>query len=293
MKSKIVTIFPLPAERYSERAEGVEPATGTVDVLPSIETLILRKLLSEVEARQITRVQPTYVIDQPPARHVTRMRVLCGLLWAASVALTALTVKYVDSQTMIPRSNGSESRSVEALSATIVHQNEAFAMVMSSLQQLAGAVASKTDRDEAMPEMLARLGSHLQQIRPRAVPQAPESSAQSTLPEVLGTSRRNEPPKDDPAPINMGGHIHPPIEWAVVPSDVTVHHNSAGIMDYWLVPRTQSGVTTSVKVVPFAQNASGTFVHDIAQVKDYLVTPSGDWIESSEAAGTKTAENKE
>ncbi|MGI8960332.1 MAG: hypothetical protein ACR2IV_11345 [Bryobacteraceae bacterium] len=68
MKPKILTIFPLPVKRYvavqsaakegrsSSRAEALEPATGSVNVLPSIESLILRKLLAEVEARQITRV---------------------------------------------------------------------------------------------------------------------------------------------------------------------------------------------------------------------------------------------
>jgi hypothetical protein len=296
MKPKILTIFPLPAERYvavqsalkeglsSGHAEALEPAAGSVNVLPSIESLILRKLLAEVEARQITRVQPTYVIEQPPAaRHFTPVRALCCLLWAASITVAALTVKYVDSQTMIPKSNYSQSRSIETLTASIAHQDETFAMIIGSLQQLAGSVASSAKRAEAMPEMLARLANHLQQIRPPAVTQAPELTLQPAMPEMLGTSPRN----DDSALIPMGGHIHPPIEWAVLPSNVVAHHNSAGTMDYWLVPRMQSGVPTMVKVVPIVQNNSGTFVHHIAEAKDYTVTPSGDWIESSEPAGKK------
>jgi hypothetical protein len=39
--------------------------------------------------------------------------------------------------------------------------------------------------------------------------------------------------------------------------------------------------------VPILQNNSGTFVHHIAEVKDYIVTPSGDWIEASESSGNK------
>jgi hypothetical protein len=296
MKPKILTIFPLPAERYRAvqsalkegvscgRPEPLEPATGSVNVLPSIESLILRKLLAEVEARQITRLQPTYVIEQPPpGRHITPIRTLCCLLWAASIALTALTVKYVDSQTIIPKSNDSQSRSLETLTASIVHQNEAFAMIMGSFQQLAGTVASSAKRTEAMPEMLARLANRLQQMRPPAVKETPELAVQPQMPQMLGTSPR----KDDSAPISMGGHIHPPIEWAVVPSNVAPHSNSAGTVDYWLVPRMQSGVPTMVKVVPIVQNNSGTFVHHIAEVKDYTVTPSGDWIESSEPATKK------
>ncbi|MFL6354176.1 MAG: hypothetical protein ACJ74Z_20320 [Bryobacteraceae bacterium] len=293
MKAKILTIFPLPVERYvavqSARKEGLscgrpealEPATGSINVLPSIESLILRKLLAEVEARQITRVQPTYVIEQrPPARYVTPIRTLCCLLWAASIALTALTVKYVDSQTV---TNDNQSRSLETLTTTIVHQNEAFGMIIGSFQQLAGTVASSAKRTEAMPEMLARLANHLQQMRPPAVKEPPELAVQPQMPQMLGTS----PGKDDSAPIYMGGHIHPPIEWALVPSNVVAHNNSAGTVDYWLVPRIQSGVSTMVKVVPIVQNNSGTFVHHIAEVKDYTVTPSGDWVESSEPAGKK------
>lgn len=214
MKPKILTIFPLPAERYvaaqsalkeevfSGRPGALEPATGSVNVLPSIESLILRKLLAEVEARQVTRVQPTYVIEQPrPWRHITPIRALYCLLWAASLALTALTVKYVDSQTIIPRSNDSESRSIETVTASIVHQNEAFAMIIGSLQQLAGTVASSAKRTEAMPEMLARLTNHLQQMRPPAVKQTAELAVQPEMPQMFGTSPR----KDDSAPISLGG----------------------------------------------------------------------------------------
>jgi hypothetical protein len=49
-----------------------------------------------------------------------------------------------------------------------------------------------------------------------------------------------------------------------------------------------SGVPTMAKVVPIFQNNSGTFVHHIAEVKDYIVTPSGDWIEAAEPAETSS-----
>ena len=77
----------------------------------------------------------------------------------------------------------------------------------------------------------------------------------------------------------MGGHVHPPIEWAVAPANAIVHHNAMGVMDYWLLPRTLAGNTVMTKVVPVVQNDSGIFVHHVAEVKDYLVTPSGDWVE--------------
>jgi uncharacterized protein YdaL len=73
----------------------------------------------------------------------------------------------------------------------------------------------------------------------------------------------------------------------VAPSNGVVHHNAQGVMDYWLIPRTVSGIPTMAKVVPILQNNSGTFVHHIAEVKDYIVTPTGDWLEVSEPAGNK------
>jgi hypothetical protein len=294
MKSTILTIFPPPTERYpavrtaltderlSSRAEGLQPTTGAVNVVPSIEAAILQKLLAEMEARQIKRVQPTYVIE-PPARQVTSVRVLLGLLWASSIAVSILAVKYVDSQTMIPKASDRQSRSIENLNASIFHQNEAFSSLIDSLQQLVGTIAASAKRAKAIPEIPERLGNNLQEIRSPAVTQAPQPVSQPAMPVIIGIPPR----KDDSAPIPMGGHIHPPIEWAVAPPNVVVHHNSAGVMDYWLVPRILSGVSTMVKVVPIVQTNSGTFVHDIAEIKDYTITPSGDWIDATEPIGNK------
>ncbi len=296
MKSKIVTIFPHPAERYvqvraaltegssSGRAQGLQPAAGAVNVLPSIESVIMQKLLAEVEARQITRVQPTYVIEQsPPMRHKASLRALWSLVWALSIAVSVLAVKYSDSQSPMPKGDDGPSRSIENLNASIVHQNQAFSAIIDSLQQLQGTITSSARRAEAIPEMLNRLGGNFQQVRAPAVIQTPLAVSQPAMPVLVGTPPR----KDDSSPIPMGGHIHPPIEWAVAPSNVVVHHNSAGLMDFWLVPRMVSGIPTMVKVVPIVQTSSGTFVHDIAEVKDYIVTPSGEWVDASEAAGNK------
>lgn len=299
MKPQIMTVFPDPAERPKTRSarpdgpscggvEVLEPVTGSVNALSSIESLVLRKLLAEVEARQLTRAQPTYVIEQPPAaRNIVSVRILWCLLWAASIAIVVLTIKYVDSQTMLSKSRDSQSRSIETLNAGLAHQHEAFAMIVSSLQQLAGTVASNSKQAEAMPEMLARLGKNLQQSRPPLIKQTPALPVQSPTP----TSPETSSPKETLVPIDLGGHNHPPIEWAVTPANVVVHHNSAGTMDYWMVPRTQSGVPMMVKVVPVVQNNSGTLVHHIAEVKDYILTPSGDWIESPKPDGKLRVKN--
>jgi hypothetical protein len=77
----------------------------------------------------------------------------------------------------------------------------------------------------------------------------------------------------------MGGHQHAPIDYATVaPPGAIVHHNAAGVMDYWLVPRVVSGVPSMDKVVPISQSSAGTLVHEVAEVKDYVLTASGDWV---------------
>lgn len=285
MKSNLLTLFPTPADRYRAAVTLRKGAsTGTLETLPSIESVILQKLLAEIEARQITRAQPTYVIDQAPApRNDTLQRGLWCSLWALSIVVSVLTVKYIDAQTPAPRVDNNESRSIDKLTATITSQSQAFSTVSDSLEHLAHAIASSTQRTAAIPQMLDRLGSNLQQIRPPAVkPVAEPVSRSAPVPVIIGSS-----PQPADTPIPMGGHIHPPIEWAVAPANVVVHHNSQGVMDYWLIPRTVSGVPKMEKVVPVLQNNSGIFVHDVAEVKDYIVTPSCEWIPTSESSTNK------
>lgn len=295
MKSTIVTIFPRPSERdaaarpalvgtsSSQPAPGMPAAIDPVNTLPSVESVILQRLLAEVEARQVTRAQPTYVIEPSPPRRITLVRVLWGSLWALSIAVSVLTVKYIDSQTITPRADDAQSRSIEKLNASIVSQNQAFSTFIDSLQQLAGTLASNARSTVDLPKILDLLDNGLHETRsapgPPPSPPVAQSSmpaTQPSMPIIIGTSS----PRNDSAPIPMGGHIHPPIEFAVAPADVIVHHNSAGVMDYWLVPRVTSGVQIMKKVVPVLQTNAGIFVHDIAEVKDYTITPSGDWIEA-------------
>ena len=291
MKSSILTLFSTPAERHAGSAPARNTASlsalaerlerpANVETLPSIESVILQKLLAEIDARQITVSQPTYVIDQlPAARQDTLLRKLWVSLWALSIAVSVLTVKYIDSQTMAPKADNADARSIDKLTAMVTSQTQAFSTVNESLQQLAHAIAFSAQRAAVIPEMLNRLGSNLQQIHPSAaVKAAPEPVLRpAPLPVIIGTS----PHTADSAAIPMGGHVHPPMEWAVAPPNVVVHHNAQGVMDYWLIPRTVSGMQAMEKVVPILQNNSGTFVHHITEVKDYIVTPSGEWMPAS------------
>jgi hypothetical protein len=285
MRSTILTILPHPSERQPGMRPALTAATSALgmetqdaaprspDALPSIEAVLLQRLLAELEARQLTRAQPTYVIDQSPApRQVTLVRILWSLLWLLSIIICVFLVKYIDSQTMIPRADAGQIRPVERLTASLGDQQKEFSTMVDSLNGLASVIALNSTRTAAIPGILNRLNSDLQQVRAPLVPRPVDLDAEQATSE----------------PIPMGGHHHPPIEVATVaPQGASVHYNSLGVMDYWLVPRTVSGMHTMVKVVPISQTNSGSFVHHVAEAKDYFLTLSGDWIAVSETNGNQ------
>jgi hypothetical protein len=235
-------------------------------------------LLAELDARQVARVQPTYVIEQSPAaRNAQLIRMLWSSLWLLSLVVAVLSVKYMDSQTMMPRTEAGQSRALENLTASIGDQRKEFSNVADSLRELANSIAISSTRTQTIPDLISRLGADVQQPRAPLV----RTPIEQPAPAVIS-------PEVESAPIPMGGHHHAQIEYATVaPQDAVVHHNSAGVMDYWLVPRVVSGVQTMVKVVPVSQTSTGTVVHDVDEVKDYLLTPSGDWVSIPETSGSK------
>lgn len=287
MRSTILTILPHPSERQAgmrpaltgaASPDGTAPrqaaTLGSPETLPSIESILLQRLLAELETRQLARVQPTYVIEQAPAaRNRVLIRTLWSVIWALSIVVCVVSIKYIDS---VPRADGGQSRAIETLNASVNEQKKEFSTMIDSLNGLAGAIALNSNRTATIPDMLNRLGSDLQQIRAPLVRKPVDLAPQPTAP-------AQEP---EAALIPMGGHHHPPIDVATVaPSGAIVHYNALGVMDYWLVPRVQAGVQTMVKVVPISQNNGATFVHDVEESKDYLLTPAGDWIAASEANG--------
>jgi hypothetical protein len=283
MRSNILTILPHPSERLpgSGRAlpaatspQATDGGTRSPETLPSIEYVLLQRLLAELDARQGARVQPTYVIEQSPAaRQANLTRTLWSLLWVLSLVVCVLSVKYLDSQTMVPRSDTGQLRALESLTASIGDQRKEFSSVAESVHELASAIALSSTRTQAIPDLLSQLSA---QFPPQ--PRAPVVRQPIELPAQPAVSEAS-----DPAPIPMGGHHHAPIEYATVaPPTAIVHHNASGVMDYWLVPRVISGAPTMEKVVPVSQTSAGTLVHDVAEVKDYLLTPSGDWVATPE-----------
>jgi hypothetical protein len=210
------------------------------------------------------------------------IRTLWALVWALSMALCVFLVKYIDSQTMVPRTDDRQSRSIETLTATIGDQKREFSTIIASLQGLADVIASNSKRAATIPDVLDRLRNDLQQIHPTLGPRAMELKTEEPMADVTPL-----PLQPEFTPIPMGGHHHPPIEFAVAPPDVVVHHNSLGVMDYWLIPRWISGARNMIKVVPISQNDGGTFVLSVSEVQDYVVTSSGDWLAAPEPKDSK------
>jgi len=264
VKATILTIFPPSGHAQAESRPAVHSPA-----LPSIEAVILDRLLAELNTREVARVQPPYLMERQPSSETTRLlRTLWSALWVLSIVLCIFIVKYFDKQQAVQTPDAAQIHSLDTLTATLGDQKKEFAKLVASLQGLSGVVAATSARASAIPNLLKRLGADFK-------PAAPAAAA----PAILA-----QPAQVEPAEISLGGHHHAPMEYAVAPDGVVVHHNYSGEMDYWLVPRLVSGARTMEKVVPVAQSNNGILVHDVAEVKDYIVTPAGDWIAASEPA---------
>lgn len=278
---------PLPTRHAAAERVAAPPHTDTwvpaktsaANVMPSIEAVILQKLLAELETRQAgARPQVYDVADVSPTRKITTVHALWSSLWALSLVLCIVVVKYFDSRTMGSAADSAQAQSIRNLTATIGDQKQEFAKMFASMQTLTAVITTASVRTATIPAMLQRLGRDLKYAAPVAatVATTEESKSEAALPVILTPSQ----PLTS-AVVSLGGHHHPPMENAVAPADVTVHHNLLGVMDYWLVPRVNSGVRTMVKVVPIAQSENGILVHDVLEIKDYIVTTTGDWLTAS------------
>lgn len=291
----ILTIFPHPLERQVEktstsklepsrpkRSEAILPAVNTnTNPPPTIESLILQRLLAELEARATTRFPAPYLAEQvQPTRRTGWFRAQLALLWLLSIILCIFVVKYFDRETTAQIADPAQTRSITKLTATINDQNKQFSRMFDSIQQLTSAMASSSLRTTAMQAILKRLSGGLNQTEPQPTREKIEFSP-TTPPVVKMTPPQpfREPPRME---IFPSVHHHRPIGDVVAMDNVVVHHNPAGIMDYWLVPRIVSDVRTMTKVVPIAQTTIGVLVHNVEETKDYIVTPSGDWLAASD-----------
>ena len=290
MKATILTIFPSPAQRETgtrptsagqlppARMEALVPATSAnSNATPSIESIILQKLLAELDARAIARVQAPYLVEQP-VRQTGLIRTLWALVWLLSTVLCVFVVKYVDTQRTAPTADPAQTQSINTLTATIGDQNKQFSKMIDSIENLANVVAAASMHTAALPAMLKRLGNDLKQAG-----SLPVHEASVAAPKPTSLAMIAPPIQPDSAGISMGGHHHPQLEDVVALPNVVVHHNYQGVMDYWLMPRIVSGARVMTKVVPIAQTNMGVFVHDVEEVRDYIVTPTGDWLAASES----------
>jgi hypothetical protein len=261
-----------------------------------LESVLVEKLLAELDARTAARYPGPYFMERPPTRrHVIWLCILWAALWVMSLVLCVFVVKYFDRQPAPQAFDPAQAQSIHHLANSIGDQNQQFSRMIDSVQTLANAVAAASARTTAMQTALSRLGHDLTPVaelpaRPPATPAA--SSATMLLPErVIAPVPLFTPvPVIAPAPaaaLSMGGHRHDPIEDVIAPRNAIVHHNESGVMDYWLMPRVISGSRTMVKVFPIAQTSLGIFVHCFDEVHDYVVTPSGDWLNASDSSANR------
>jgi hypothetical protein len=268
----------------------LEITLGRVDTLQSSDVMTLQKILTEVQTRQIPQPQTTVIEYSPPMRGTGAHHILWSALCVTSTIAAVFVVKYLDAQKIAPKSPDTASRSLERLTRTLADENQTFAVLNRSLQQLAEAVSASTGHAVAVGKMLEHFNNSFNQTSPAKATQSPPSPvAKTSAPrEPRRAPELAEPIQNPVSTVNPAtGHVHPPLDWALVPRNVVVHHDGAGVMDYWQVPRIVSGIPATVRVIPIAQNNLGTYVHHIAEVKDYLITPSGDWIEIPASGGTR------
>jgi hypothetical protein len=278
----ILTIFPRPALHELEApkngsATAHEPGNGGAPA--TVESIVIEKLLAELDARAVARVPGPYLMERGPSRrHVAWLRTLWAALWVMSIVLCVFVVKYIDRENGSQAFDPAQARSINHLANSIGDQNKQFSRMIDSVETLANVVASSSVRTTAMQAVLRRLGHDLSQAAD-APPQRPPAPVAPV----------SAPPRQEPvavaslATLSMGGHHHDPIEDVIAPRNAVVHHNENGVMDYWLMPRVVSGARSMIKVFPVAQTNLGIFVHGFDEVRDYVVTPSGDWLAASAA----------
>ena len=278
----ILTIFPRPAQHELEAQKNLssaalEPANGSAPA--TVESIVIEKLLAELDARAVARVPGPYLMERSPSRrHVIWLRSLWAALWVMSIVLCVFVVKYIDRENTPQAFDPSQARSINHLANSIGDQNKQFSRMIDSVETLANAVASSSVRTTAMQSVLRRLGHDLSQAADAPPKRPPVPVAPPPQPV------RQEPVA---AGLSMGGHHHDPIEDVIAPRNAVVHHNESGVMDYWLMPRTASGARSMIKVFPVAQTGLGIFVHSFDEVRDYVVTPSGDWLAASNTGANR------
>jgi hypothetical protein len=282
----ILTIFPRPDSHESEAGNrsssstALQPAGSSAPA--AVESVVIEKLLAELDARAAARFPGPYLMERPPARrHIVWLRILWVALWAMSLVLCVFVVKYFDRQAGPQAFDPTQARSIDHLATSIGDQNKQFTRMIDSVETLANAVASSSVRTTAMQSVLRRLGHDLSQAAdaPPKRPAAPTAPSAAMLrPEPVPAVASAPAPA---AGLSMGGHHHEPLEDVIAPRNAIVHHNENGVMDYWLMPRVVSGSRTMIKVFPIAQTNLGIFVHSFDELRDYVVTPSGDWLNAS------------
>jgi hypothetical protein len=136
-----------------------------------------------------------------------------------------------------------------------------------SVERLAVAVRSLSRRIDYIDKQLQTNGK-ASVVRPPTIDTQP----------TVGSDLIQTAPRSPGKPLAAIQHRHQWLTGVDPVGRAVVHVDDNGIMDYWLVPYTEVGLTRAIKVLPFAESSMGVSVHNLENGQDFILTASGGWI---------------
>ena len=239
-------------------ASGLQTSSQTLEEVTRVE-----RLLSQLEARSLALVPYGYgTLREVPARK-SNSGLIAGALvaiWLSTMILGVAYIRYVHT--------GSERAAATA--PLVIPPPDADPQVANSVDHLAKALVSSSERMNALQAAMERSNRDLQRMATKVNNTEPSKAAPAAA--------KND--AEDAAPAGATADAKLPKNWHKVlelkPTDAATPHKTAdGSIDYWLVPNA-SGAAPS-KVLPIGTSAEGVVVHNLEDGKDYTLTPSGEW----------------
>jgi hypothetical protein len=230
----------------------------------------VERLLAQLEARSMALVPYGYGnLREVPTPRRSNTPLLAGTLVAVWLTTMILGVAYIR---YVGHSPFSTEREAAAPTVTIAPDPAPVAQKNSdSVDRLAQALVSSSERMNQLQAAVEKSNRDLQKMATKVNADHPAASSTTDAPENTSPVTAGTLPKN----------WHKVLD--VKPTESAVAHKGAdGVVDYWIIPR---GVDTPPsKVLPIGTSADGVIIHNLDDGKDYTITPTGDWRNSSLAS---------
>jgi hypothetical protein len=273
-----------PVRARPARTKPVEEETG------------VERLLAQLEAGQMALVPYRYL--KPPApTQKSNLGLIIGTLGVVWMSTMVLAIVYITSRPAAGVSERTNTTPIvirptadpePSVANSVDNLAKSLAASSARLNQLEATV-EKSNRDlerfktNASGEPVAAAASHAKasppapQVSAPLVAHAPAPNVQPAPPQIAPPAVTAAAVPDFPVlaqPTAQGpkriGDVKP-VEGAVP------HKRADGKIDYWLVGR--GAFKELTKVVPIAVSSDGVVVHNLADGKNYTLTPQGEWRE--------------